>query len=152
MNKPPIVEIKRFFLKKSLNISKGQVSKTKNTKYFRGQNTKSKHSDWNINYIYCTNRIYSARFSSPRNAHIFRWGWNTNSDIAWIVLLILPAKIKLNVQIFTRALVFQLSYKGLGETVTYMFPYVLQQTCFQMISPACKFQRFTSKHGAREHF
>lgn len=64
----------------------------------------------------------------------------------------LPAKIKLNVQILTRALVFQLSRKSLGETVTYMFPYVLQQTYFRMISPACKFQWFTSKPGARELF
>lgn len=43
MNKPPIVEMK-WLKKKYLNISKDQVSKTKSTKYFRGQNTKSKHA------------------------------------------------------------------------------------------------------------
>ena len=66
-------------------------------------------------------------------------------------LLVLPAKIKLNVQIFTRARVFQLTHKSLGETVTYMFPYVLLQTGFPMIRPACTFQRFPSKPGAGEH-
>lgn len=46
---------------------------------------------------------------------------------------------------------FQRLHKGLGGSVTYMFPYLLQQS-FQTISPACKFQRFTLKPAAREHF
>lgn len=47
---------------------------------------------------------------------------------------------------------FQRLHKGLGGRVTHMFPYLLQQTCFQTISPACKFQRFTLKPAAQEHF